>query len=75
MDKNIVTIEGCFLCLSKPVKFLLKGRYFFTDVSSVLLLSINPFKPNEISHYYKLDDYIAYFMLLGGILHFYLNYK
>ena len=75
MGKNIFTIERCFLCLSKPVKFLLKGRYFFTDVRGLSVLSINPLKLNEISHYYQLVDSIAYFMLLGGILHFYLNFK
>ena len=75
MDKNIFTIERCFFMFIKTCKIFAEGKIFFTDVRGVSLLPINPFKPNEISHYYQLDDSIAYFMLLGGILHFYLNFK
>ena len=59
----------------KTCKIFAEGKILFTNVRGVSLLSINPFKLNEISHYYQFDDSIAYFMLLAGILHFYLNLK
>ena len=36
---------------------------------------VNPFKPNEISLFYRLARPISVKELLGGIFHFYSNFK
>ena len=38
-------------------------------------MAINPFIPNLFSHPYQLDESISNLGLLGGIFHFYLNFK
>ena len=35
----------------------------------------NPFKPNGISDYYQLDQFIFVWSVVGGIFHFYSNFK
>ena len=36
---------------------------------------LNPFKPNGISHYYQLDQYISVLRDVGSIFHFYSNFN
>ena len=39
------------------------------------LIAFNPFMPNVLSHPYQSDDSISNLGLLGGIFHFYSNFK